>query len=286
LLEKSKTYKAPPASSAQRPKRRAVTLDCEMAGVVGGMGEVILLCAADFITGETLVNALVRPTNRVIDWRTRVSGVTAAEMAAATARGNALAGWKGARAELWEYIDTDTILIGHSLQNDLDVLRIIHNRVVDSAILARNAVGPGGRQWGLKALCGELLGIDIQNNGKRGHDCLEDALAAREVVLWCIRNPSWLADWAKIAREREERMKEERLKREQDEKDKMEKKKMEMERELRKEGKAKMGNGNGDRNGKTGGTYTGYSSDEIVLWEDIAEDCGYPHPDHYDPWSD
>jgi hypothetical protein len=32
----------------------------------------------------------------------------------------------------------------------------------------------------------------------------------------------------------------------------------------------------------------GYDEDdEILRWSDIAEDCGYPHPNTgYDPWSD
>jgi hypothetical protein len=125
-------------------------------------------------------------------------------MAAATALGKTLEGWKGARTKLWKHVDMDTILVGHALQNDLDALRIIHPRVVDSSILTSNAVGLKSRTWGLKSLCAEFLGINIQSNGKRGHDCVEDTLAAREVVLWCGQKPQELAHWGMIAKEREE----------------------------------------------------------------------------------
>ena len=199
LLEKLNT----PAGSGL-PKRQAVTLDCEMAGIAGDIGELVLLSVADYMTGETLINTLVRPTEKIVNWRTKFSGVTAKAMADAIAQGDYLDGWKGARAELWKYIDANTVLIGHSLHNDLDILRVIHTRVVDSAILAKNAVGTN-RQWALKTLCQDLMGIDIQSNGRKGHDCLEDALAAREVVLWCIQNPQSLSAWAKKAREQEER---------------------------------------------------------------------------------
>jgi hypothetical protein len=165
---------------------------------------VVLLCAVDYLTGEVLINTLVHPSRKVLDWRTRYSGVTRQAMAAATALGKTLQGWKGARSELWKHVDMDTILVGHALHNDLDALRIIHPRVVDSSILTSNAVGLKSRTWGLKSLCAELLGIDIQSHGKRGHDCVEDTLAAREVVLWCGQKLRELAHWGMIAKEREE----------------------------------------------------------------------------------
>jgi hypothetical protein len=73
--------------------------------------------------------------------------------------------------------------VGHALHYDLDVLRIIHYCVVDSAILLRNAVGVSARQWGLKGLCYNLLHIELQKNKGEVHDCVEDVLATREVVL-------------------------------------------------------------------------------------------------------
>jgi DNA polymerase III epsilon subunit-like protein len=169
-----------------------------MAGVVGGQDELIRLCMADYFTGESIINTLVTPTRKVIDWRTRVSGVTLRMMKIAKARQQTLKGWRHARREIWKHIDENTILIGQSLQHDLAVLKMIHTRVVDSGILAKQAVGEGVvREWGLKNLCHELLGITIQT-GKRGHDCMEDALAAREVVLWCSHNPQVLAEWGRV----------------------------------------------------------------------------------------
>jgi hypothetical protein len=278
-----------------------------MAGVQGGMSEVVLICAVDFMTGATVLKTLVSPTRPVVDWRSRISGVTSVAMAAALTRGAALDGWRAARRQLWQYIDAETILVGHALQHDLESLRIIHPRVVDSAILARAAVSAGdntgsgsaagtemGRQWGLKTLSEQLLGIAIQNHGGGGggrgggsqHDCLEDALAAREAVLWCLRNPHALRAWG-IRRAAEEEVRE----RERDQrskahtgreergawKTKKKKKKIRPKQKTR-GSKAKASVKEGDDE---------TDDSEIMRWSDVAEDFGWPHPDTgYDPWSD
>ena len=165
-----------------------------------GSNELILMCVVDFLTGETLINKLVGPSSRIFNWRTRYSGVRREHMVCAEKIGDTLNGWQGARAELWKYMDKNTVLIGHSLNNDLDAIKLAHRNIVDSSILARNAVGPlFGLQWGLKRMCKQLLNINIQT-GSRGHDCVEDTLAARELVLWCMRNPQQFKDWGAATR--------------------------------------------------------------------------------------
>jgi DNA polymerase III epsilon subunit-like protein len=244
-------------------RRGAVALDCEMVGVTKGKSEVARISAIDCLTGEVLIDTMVQPTQPITDCRTKFSGITKKAMTAAVAEKRALKGWPAARAELWKYIDSDTILIGQALHHDLDALRMQHWQVVDSAILARDAVGAGvSRQWGLKTLCDQLLGIDIQNAGNKGHDSVEDAFAAREVVLWCIGHQDELAVWGK-------RQKEEYFRKKQAQ-------------EIKK-GKTSQQRSSSDVSTR----YYTHDRDEIVRWEDIAEDCGWPHPDTgYDPWSD
>ena len=197
-----------PTHNPQALKRAAVALDCEMVGVVRGKSEVARISAIDVLTGEVLIDTLVQPTQKVTAWRTKYSGITKKAMTTAVAENCVLKGWPEACAELWKYIDSNTILVGHALNHDLDELRMQHGRVVDSAIVAKDAVGSGiNRQWGLKALCDQFLGIAIQNHGKQGHDSVEDACAAREVVLWCLAHPEKLAVWGRKAREEEARKK-------------------------------------------------------------------------------
>ncbi|KAL2802559.1 ribonuclease H-like domain-containing protein [Aspergillus granulosus] len=180
--------------------RKAVVLDCEMVGVLGAnsceISEVVRLSAVDFLTGEVLVDTYVSPQRPVISWRTKYSGVNALLLREKMLEGNVIKGWKAARDRLWQFINAQTILIGHSLNNDLAVLGMVHTRVVDSAILTRAAVGEDcNRHWGLSILAQQFLGQEIQT-GSNGHDCVEDTFATREVALWCLQNPSKLQAWA------------------------------------------------------------------------------------------
>ncbi|KAL5000655.1 hypothetical protein BDV10DRAFT_183133 [Aspergillus recurvatus] len=204
-LADDKLLKSKPSPAVSLNARQAVVLDCEMVGVRGPnnseVSEVVRLAAVDFLSGEVLVDVFVDlgTKQRVISWRTRVSGVSKSLLDEMKKRGQTVQGWKAARDLLWRFVDEQTILIGHSLHHDLAVLRMAHARVVDSAILTRDAVAGGNkdcaRLWALKTLSRTFLGLEIQT-GKGGHDCLEDTFAAREVVLWCLGNPTKLGEWA------------------------------------------------------------------------------------------
>lgn len=194
----SEFRQTPPA--LDQPKRKVVAIDCEMVGLLKNTDCVALLCAVDVLTGETLLNTYVNPVSKVLAWRSTVSGVTRQSMSEAIEQGQALRGWAAAREALWEYIDAETIIVGHALQNDLNVLGIFHPRIVDTAILASQVVFPETRDkkfpesYGLKRLLLSWLNMTIQT-GKKGHDCLEDTLATRELAIWCARNPELLKSW-------------------------------------------------------------------------------------------
>ena len=213
-------------------RRGAVVLDCEMVTVSGNYTEAVRISAIDYLTGETLIDAYIQPTREVIDYRTRYSGVTADIMNIAYMEGRVLSSWLEARTKLWRFIDEETILIGQALENDLRVLHMIHFHIVDSYILARAAIGPEGhRAWGLRSLCASLLNLEIQNHGKKGHDSLEDCLAAREVVLWMTLHPEEFKKWGAVRLEEEKQKREEQKKKREEEKAK----KAEQEEKKRKE---------------------------------------------------
>ncbi|KAG0160668.1 hypothetical protein PDIDSM_8198 [Penicillium digitatum] len=213
-------FRQVPRSSDSLPKRKAIVLDCEMVQVEAGRRELAFLSAIDFLTGEVLIDNYVQPKSRVVNWDSRFSGVTPGAMNKAVKKGTALFGWEGARSKLWEFMDSETVLIGHSLNNDLDVLGIIHWNIVDSSIITSEAVfytvhagEPLNRTWSLKTLTNELVNYEIQV-GKQGHSALEDAHATRDIVIWCLRYPEHLKVWADNARDQEEqRMYERELKR-------------------------------------------------------------------------
>ncbi|KAK4031610.1 ribonuclease H-like domain-containing protein [Parachaetomium inaequale] len=194
---------ATPKPHPRHPMRKALVLDCEMAGGAGLPDQVVAISVIDFLTGETLLNALVEPSGPITQWRSQITGITRARMAAAVADGSALGGRAEAVARLFELLDQDTVLVGHSMQNDLRVLGLLHGRIVDTGILTAKASGRFGedervrRTVGLERLCRELAGVEIRGGGGGGcHNSLEDVLATREVVIWCLRHPEELKAWA------------------------------------------------------------------------------------------
>jgi len=86
--------------------------------------------------------------------RTIIHGIKSKTLDEVLVSGSAFKGWSQARAEHWKYIDEHTILIGHSLHNDLEVLRMLHHRVVATAILIMHAVGIPNHQQGLSLVKG------------------------------------------------------------------------------------------------------------------------------------
>jgi hypothetical protein len=79
---------------------------------------------------------------------------------------------------------------------------------------------PLRRTLALKTITPAFLNRKIQT-AKKGHDCLEDTFATRDVVIWYLRNPDLLATWSKHARtDHEVRKRDSREKKEREEKEK------------------------------------------------------------------
>lgn len=80
----------------------------------------------------------------------------------------------------------ETILVGHSLENDLLALKVSHNLVIDTAVLYKHPRG-GSYKTALRVLVKRFLSREIQQSGT-GHDSIEDARATMELALLKIRN--------------------------------------------------------------------------------------------------
>jgi RNA exonuclease 1 len=74
---------------------------------------------------------------------------------------------------------SDTIIIGHGLENDFYALGLIHYSCVDTSILYRHPKGLPYR-YGLKYLTKEQLGRFIQDGE---HDSTVDSIACIDLVL-------------------------------------------------------------------------------------------------------
>lgn len=79
-------------------------------------------------------------------------------------------------------------MIGHGLENDLNVMRIIHRSIIDTAIL----YSKGKYKVSLKNLAFEFLSRKIQSGE---HDSSEDAIATMDVVKVKNGIPLDQKDW-------------------------------------------------------------------------------------------
>ena len=74
------------------------------------------------------------------DYNTRFSGITE------ETHSKALLTLSSIRETLNSLIDSETILVGHALENDLKTLRIVHLNCVDTSILFPHRAGPPYRR--------------------------------------------------------------------------------------------------------------------------------------------
>ena len=145
-------------------------LDCEMCYTELGLELARVTLLSQF--GVALLDMLVVPPNPITDYNTAYSGITAATLdGVKTTLGDA-------RAALFAHIHSESILVGHSLENDLRALKLIHGKVIDTALCFPH---PEPRyKYGLRALAATHLGRQIQAGA--GHDSSEDASAALQLV--------------------------------------------------------------------------------------------------------
>lgn len=147
-------------------------LDCEMCFTTKGF-ELVKVALVDLL-GNQVYYSLVYPEHEVVDYNTRFSGVSEKDFKNSGAKN-----FKKVQEEVLKLIQTDTIIIGHGLENDLRALKIIHYLVVDTSIVYPHHHGFPSRRT-LKDIAEEVLGRKIQEGG---HNPVEDANVCVELIL-------------------------------------------------------------------------------------------------------
>lgn len=149
-------------------------LDCEMSFTNRGL-ELTKVSVIN-TDGKLVYDTYVLPESPIVDYNTRFSGITAKHLS-----GKNVKSLRDVQNDLMGFINADTILVGHALENDLRALKIIHHKVVDTSVLYPNARGYPHKH-SLKMLSHRYLDLDIQT-GSNGHNAHEDAWAALQLTF-------------------------------------------------------------------------------------------------------
>ncbi|KAH1169181.1 RNA exonuclease 1 homolog isoform X2 [Mauremys mutica] len=160
-------------------------LDCEMCYTTQGL-ELTRVTVVDSNL-QVAYDTLVKPDNEIIDYNTRFSGVTEEDLK------NTSSSIRDVQAILLNLFSADTILIGHSLENDLFALKLIHNTVVDTAVVFPHRLGLPHKR-ALRNLMADYLRRIIQDD-VGGHDSSEDAAACMELMLWKVKEDTKGRKW-------------------------------------------------------------------------------------------
>ena len=161
---------------------RVLGIDCEMVRTTQGseLARVTLIQFNQYVgpkdSADTtvLLDCLVRPRNRIIDYLTMYSGITPDLLEPISTR------IEQVQYALASYLTQRDILVGHSLENDLRALHYIHPRVVDTSMIFRPTNKDKRFKFSLRHLSGVLLKRKIQNGS---HCSEEDAQAALDIAF-------------------------------------------------------------------------------------------------------
>ncbi|CAG9856702.1 unnamed protein product [Phyllotreta striolata] len=149
------------------------SLDCEMCYTVRGL--VLTKVTVVGMDGRLVYDSFVKPDDEIVDYNTKFSGITARDF-----KRNPTKSLKEVQNDLMGFINADTILIGHGLENDLRALKIVHYINVDTAHSFPHFHGLPYRR-SLRSLTSAYLNRNIQCS-RYGHNSYEDAVGA--VFIW------------------------------------------------------------------------------------------------------
>lgn len=150
-------------------------MDCEFC--IAGTGKVLTRISIVNFQGEVVLDKYVQPEEKITDYVTKYSGITPEKLEGVTTT------LKDIQNELLELVSLDDILIGHSLESDLNVLKLKHPRIIDTAVVYEHPRGPPSKP-SLKWLADKHLSRSIQQgeSDNSGHSSVEDAQACLDLI--------------------------------------------------------------------------------------------------------
>jgi RNA exonuclease 1 len=159
-------------------------LDCEMVLTTDEVYSLARISVLDW-SGTTVLDSFVKPSLPVKNYFTQYSGITPALLS------NVTTTLADIQSKLLSLLTPSTILLGHSLESDLNALKLTHPFIIDTSLIYPHPRGPPLRS-SLKFLTQKYLRREIQVSNEKGHNSVEDALAVLDLVkLKCEKGPKW-----------------------------------------------------------------------------------------------
>jgi len=147
-----------------------------------GLARVSVLRGGGPDQGLPFIDDYIANSEPVVDYLTAYSGINPGDLDRSVSKHN-LVSLKVAYKKLWLLLNLGVVFVGHGLPKDFRTINIIvpKAQVVDTVdLFSRRLISQ--RRLSLRFLAWYLLKEDIQSEGEKGHDSVEDARTA--LKLW------------------------------------------------------------------------------------------------------
>ncbi|KAG5668381.1 hypothetical protein PVAND_016321 [Polypedilum vanderplanki] len=162
-------------------------LDCEMCRTIKSENELARVSIVDE-NFKSIYETLVRPENKIVNYLTPWSGITKEMME------NVTKTLKEVQEEVSNLLPADAILVGQSLNCDLNAMKLMHPYVIDTSVIY-NLSGDRNRKSKLQHLTKHFLNEEIQID-KLGHSSIEDSIACLKLTKLKLSKDIYFGDVA------------------------------------------------------------------------------------------